>query len=90
MDHNVKIGKIEATGIFAALVIAAAGLWLVAAVLVPAALVKFCWLYLMRYKNELRYLQSKGTMCTVCAAGIVHVRTLSVATEFRGRRPTAT
>ena len=48
MDHKVKIGKIEATGIFAALVIAAAVLWLVAAVLVPAALVKFCWLYLMR------------------------------------------
>ena len=47
MDHKVKIGKIEATGIFAALVIAAV-LWLVAAVLVPAALVKFCWLYLMR------------------------------------------
>ena len=38
----------EETGIFAALVIAAAVLWLVAAVLVPAALVKFCWLYLMR------------------------------------------
>lgn len=44
----MKIGKIEATGIFAALVIAAAVLWLVADVLVPAALVKFCWMYLMR------------------------------------------
>ena len=48
MDHKVKIGKIEATGIFAALVIAAAVLSLVAAVLLPAALVKFCWRYLMR------------------------------------------
>jgi hypothetical protein len=48
MDHKVKIGKIEATGIFAVLVIAAAVLWLVAGVLVPAALVKFCWMYLMR------------------------------------------
>ena len=31
-------------------------------------------------------MQSKGTMCTVCAAGIVHVRTLSFTTEFGGRR----
>lgn len=47
MDHKVKNGKTEATGIFAVLAIAAVVLWLVAAVLVPAALVKFCWLYLM-------------------------------------------
>lgn len=43
----MKGEKMEVTGIFAVLAIAAVILWFVAAVLVPAALVKFCWLYLM-------------------------------------------
>ena len=46
LRRDARAGELHL--LVAALVIAAAVLWLVAAVLVPAALVKFCWLYLMR------------------------------------------
>lgn len=44
---EMKKTNVVATGIFALLVIAAIAVWAAATIVAPAALVKFCWLYLV-------------------------------------------
>lgn len=44
---EMKKTNVVATGIFALLVIAAIAVWAAAMIVAPAALVKFCWLYLV-------------------------------------------
>lgn len=43
----MKKTNMAATGIFALLVIAAIAVWAAVMIVAPAALVKFCWLYLV-------------------------------------------
>ena len=44
---EMKKTNVVATGIFALLVITAIAVWAAAMIVAPAALVKFCWLYLV-------------------------------------------
>ena len=44
---EMKKTNMAATGIFALLVIAAIAVWAAVMIVAPAALVKFCWLYLV-------------------------------------------